>query len=301
MTAGGSLYGARLRRGAGGSLGGIDGLVYPVDDRTSACIARCVDACVRAGVRDNPDVSSEFLREECLPTCQVRCGFLPTPPPCPEGQSRCGVFCCPDDPKWECCYSKGCCRRGEEACVPGYGCCRTDRVTVDGCCAEGREIWTDPGGARHCCDPGQVPTTDGCCDAWRRTPEGGCCPSPRVLCDDRCCAPGERCVQGRCCPPGKNCVVPLVPKPPDGGGGGGVPEILGCSFIGTSCWVGFLRCHYCCSDGSTTSVGCGGPSGNGVLGCIGFWGPPDCPDPGGRRSKGPEPFPPPPPPAPWPF
>jgi hypothetical protein len=152
------------------------------------CFKRCMDRCLGTG---------ESFDYECRADCLNNCGFFPNPPPCPDGQLRCGSICCPMDT--ECCYSKGCCQPGE-VCIGGVGCCLPSRVC----------------NGSSCCQPGEICTPDGCsppnqvCNGRRCKPDErcsieGCCPAGQVVCNNHCCSPGSSCTRDGCCPSGVCC------------------------------------------------------------------------------------------------
>jgi hypothetical protein len=186
-----------------------------------ACVDRCIDECIQAGLPSDYDYPIELLRQECSPICRTRCGFEPMPCPpethlcwrtgnrpecCPTSYKCCSVLdatrykyklnCCP--PGQECCFKFGCYTPGEYQCAENEGLCPTDRVICHG----------------YCCGPGEVCTQDGCappalvcnnrrCAPGDRCTAEGCCPPGRAVCNNHCCPPGDSCTVEGCCPPGR--------------------------------------------------------------------------------------------------
>ncbi len=68
---------------------------------------------------------------------------------------------------------------------------------------------------------------------------------------------------------------PSLPPPSGTGPGGGEPPIPlpepGCYFVSTECRVIYQTCKYCCYDGRSYTRGCGGPWGDGIFGCGGWY------------------------------
>lgn len=224
FTAHSSLYRTSTSYRTIGNSGQNDGAVFPsqLTPQQNACMDRCMDGCVKAGIMDSPpDVPIGLIREECRPICLIECGALPAP--CPPDTKFCGRTgnrpeCCPTS--HECChvldhtgtrYILSCCPPGQKCCFP-FGCYTPGeyQCTRDGLCPTDRVICQD-----HCCGPGEICTQDGCCSANRvcdnrccglldRCTPQGCCSRDRY-CNGVCCEPGARCCNGACCEPGESC------------------------------------------------------------------------------------------------
>ena len=199
FTAQSSLYKTTTPYRTIGNLEQGDGVICPAQLTTKekACVDRCMDACIKAGIEASPpDVPIAILRDECYPICLTRCEFLP--PPCPPDTKLCGRTgkrpeCCPTSHK--CChvlneigtgYTLSCCPPGQECCFP-FGCYAPEeyQCTRDGLCPKDRVVCQE-----RCCGPGEVCTQDGCAP-------------PEQTCNGRRCAPGDQCTIEGCCPQNK--------------------------------------------------------------------------------------------------